>query len=103
MTNMVLPRKNGSTPHTAESWLRQTVQQFFAGINWENNPPEIQTLKQTTLDTARPLSLTLKVGQFFATVNWEGSSIAALPQQDESTSSSPPADAFTLDEFSDLF
>lgn len=104
MTNMVLPRKNGSTPHHPNVWMRQTVQQFFGGFNWENNPPEIQKLVQTAFNTDRPLSLTLKVSQFFAAINWEGSSIAALPQSDEPTSPpTSPADAFTLDDFSDLF
>lgn len=104
MTNMVLPRTNGSKPHTSDAWMRQTVQQFFGEINWENNSPEIQKLMQSTINSDQPLSLTLQVGQFFAAMNWEGSSIAAMPHP-EAPASSPvtPADAFTLDDFSDLF
>jgi len=104
MTNVVLSHKNGSTPHHSVGWMRQTVQQFFGEFNWENNPPEIQKLVQTAFNTDRPLSLTLKVSQFFAAINWEGSSIAALPPSDEQSSTAiPPVDAFTLDDFSDLF
>lgn len=104
MTNLVLPRTNGSTPHTHADWMRQTVQQFFGGFNWENNSPEVQKLVQTSLHSDRPLSLTLKVGQFFTAINWEGSSIAAMPQPDTSTApAKSPVDAFTLDDFSDLF
>lgn len=104
MTNMALPRTNGSTPHAPYPWMRQTVQQFFGEFNWENNSPEIQKLKQTAVNSDQPLSLSLKVGEFFAAISWEGSSIAALPQPEVSMPSpNSPIDAFTLDDFSDLF
>lgn len=104
MTNMVLPQTNGSTLHPPSVWMRQTVQQFFGEFNWENNPPEVQKLLQFTLSSDQPLSLTLKVGQFFAAIQWEGNSIAAMPQPESSApSTSSPIDAFTLDDFSDLF
>jgi hypothetical protein len=105
MNNLVLPRTNGSAPHSHPVQMRQTVQQFFGGFNWENNPPEIQKLMQQSPNSNdRPISLTLKVSQFLATINWEGSSIAALPQlTDSSPSLNAPPETFTLDDFSDLF
>lgn len=105
MTSMVLPKTNGSVPHTNSSWLQQTVQQCFGRFNWEDSPPEIQELKQTAFQGGdQPLSLSLKVSQFFNAINWEGSTIAAIPKPEEAPSNgSSPVDAFTLEDFSDLF
>lgn len=103
MTSMTLPYTNGSTPHADDAWMRQTVQRFFGGFNWEDNPPEIQELRQTVSNGHQTLSLTLKVSQFFKAINWEGGAIAAMPQFEAPPTSDPAADAFTLEDFSDLF
>lgn len=106
MSSMVLMPTNGSSSH-AKSWMQQSVQQFFSGFNWEDHPPEIQNLRATAGQRGdEPLSLILTVSQFFGAVNWEGGAIAALPSHsiEQAASASPTGiDAFTLDDFSDLF
>lgn len=104
MTSMVISHTNGFTAPDQTHWLRQSVQQFFSNFNWEDNPPEIQELRQVSTQTGQQtLSLTLSVTQFFNAVNWEGSSIAAMPHPETLPSPSATNAAFTLEDFSDLF
>ncbi|NJO77130.1 MAG: hypothetical protein HC827_00465 [Cyanobacteria bacterium RM1_2_2] len=99
MTQATLP-KNGSSAHPPQAWLRQTVQQFFNAINWDDHPPEIQTLRLAARNESHsPLLLT--VSQFFSTINWEGD--AAVPLKPPSVASAEADDALTLEEFTDLF
>jgi len=101
---LTLASTNGSKSHSSsEAWLQASVQSFFAALNWEDNPPEVQQVKIASAqsENAGPLSLTLTVNQFFAALNWDGAAIAAPVQQQAPTQ--PAADTFTLDAFSDLF
>jgi hypothetical protein len=82
-------------------WMRQTVRQFFGDFNWNDNSPEVEELRHSTSNGQQSLSLTLSVQQFFGAIDWEGGSIAS-PVADEQPSVNP-ADAFTLEDFSDLF
>jgi hypothetical protein len=107
-----LAQTNGSKAHVETSpWLQQSVRQFFGGINWEDQPPEIQELRTAVRSGhAEPLSLKLTVNQFFGAINWEGDAIAAPPEPEftflEDSSEiklSDDDDGFTLDDFSGLF
>jgi hypothetical protein len=108
-----LAQTNGSKAHVETSpWLQQSVRQFFGGINWDDQPPEIQELRTAVRSgNAEPLSLKLTVNQFFGAINWEGDAIAATPESDDFTFLEDPAesklndddDGFTLDDFSGLF
>lgn len=98
--NMTASFTNGSQP---DSWQRLSVQQFFSTLNWDDHPPIVQ-LKQMALQhidlAGSPPDLTRSVRDFFAAIDWDDSTIAARPE------ALPPAtsiDAFTLDEFSNLF
>lgn len=99
-----LPYTNGSKPHSP-SWLTASVQQFFSQVNWDDNPPELQELKQTAVQgISQDLNLTLTVHQFFAAVNWDGAAIASVPESQEVVESAvAKANEFTLDDFSNLF
>ncbi|NJO50548.1 MAG: hypothetical protein HC840_15130 [Leptolyngbyaceae cyanobacterium RM2_2_4] len=67
-TNGKMNGMNGSTP-TQDSWLQQTVHQFFTAFNWEGHSPEVQELKLTALQGSdASLSLTLTVTQFFGAI-----------------------------------
>lgn len=111
--NPVLTPTNGSKPKVETSaWLQQTVQQFFSGFNWEDQPPEIQELRVASqADDAEPLSLKLTVSQFFGAINWEGNQAIASSTHAELTfedlsaidAPNPDDDDFTLDDFSGLF
>ena len=47
-------------------WLQASVRTFFGNFNWEDNPPEVQQVKLTTLQASTaPLNLSLSVSQFF--------------------------------------
>lgn len=100
MTSVTLAQKNRSAE--SPSWLRSSVLQFFAAINWDDHPLETQPVKLTALaDSDAPLSLALSVSQFFTAINWDGTTIAApTPSQDPTP---PPANDLTLDDFSSLF
>jgi hypothetical protein len=83
-------------------WLQGSVQEFFSGFNWEDNPPEMQQVKLTSLEASTaPLNLTLTVDQFFAAFNWDGATIAAA------LSTAPPvskaAIEVTVDDFFSQF
>lgn len=110
----VLTPTNGSKPHVdTPTWLQKTVQQFFNGFNWEDQPPEVQELRAASQSgSAEPLSLKLTVSQFFDSINWDGNrAIAAPPStdlmftEDVSAIDTPSSDddGFTLDDFSGLF
>lgn len=106
MSTMTLPQTNGAAAYApAPVWLQSSVQTFFTGFNWEDQPPEVQELRMTaTIEgSTEPLSLTLSVSQFFATVNWEGTQIAEVPTFEDFMTEESAADDFTLDSFSDLF
>jgi hypothetical protein len=100
-TNRKTHGMSGSTP-TQNSWLQQTVHQFFTAFNWEGHSSEVQELKLTALQGSdAPLSLTLTVSQFFSAIAWDGNAIAITPAPATSTTSSN--EDFTLEDFSDLF
>lgn len=114
MSVRTLPPTNGSTPHLSDvahalpadsDWLQLSTQNFFSRFNWDDNPPEVQQLRQdTAAGSTAPLSMTLTVSQFFGAINWDGeaiaSSAAAQTSLDDDLSGN---DIFTLDEFSNLF
>ncbi|MBF2087281.1 hypothetical protein [Thermoleptolyngbya sp. C42_A2020_037] len=100
--------KPASTEPKPASWLHQTTHSFFSSINWDDNPPEVEQVRLDATSSDGPLSLMLTVRQFFTSVNWDGASSrrAIAPEVDLSLSSEPPqpaTNAFTLDDFSDLF
>ncbi len=109
MIQASLPHSNGAAAHANRSWLRQTVQQFFQQINWEDHPPEIHILRQPTAEGQDPsLSLLLTVNQFFSAINWEGHSVAMSPNPIAESfpitdSTTEETDPFTLEDFSGLF
>ena len=113
---MVLNSTNGHKPRSPEaskillefsaSWKQQSVQQFFTAFNWDDHPPEMQELKLIAAQqgVSPAMSLALKVRDFFSAFNWDDSAIAATPKPPEAIPGSGNADdAFTLDDFSDLF
>lgn len=105
MSVTALAERNGSVPHTPQPWLQKTVQDFFAAINWDDHPPEVQEIKQVVSETQdMSLSLTLSVKQFFESIPWDGKAVAA-PIVDEPLAEPPPAggESFTLDDFSGMF
>ena len=83
MKPQTLPSQNGAVSPSdrsqpVELWLQTSVRTFFGNFNWEDNPPEVQQIKLTTLQaSATPLSLSLSVRQFFAAFDWDGATIAA--------------------------
>lgn len=96
---------NGAVASVGKPWLRQTVEQFFRVINWEDHPPEVQHLRQQTAahqNASPPVSLLLTVSQCFGAINWEGNSVAQPPKSTEPIHAQEPDD-FTLNDFSDLF
>lgn len=94
---------NGAS-HQPQSWLKQSVQQFFTAINWEDHAPEIQNLRLATVrGESQPLSLQLTVSQFFSAISWEGDTVAMPPKPVIEPVSEAESNAFTLDDFSDLF
>lgn len=113
MSVRTLPPLNGSTPHSSDfahsrpvdaDWLQLSTQTFFSRFNWDDNPPEVQQLRQNAAaGSTAPLSMTLTVSQFFGAIDWDGEAIAqsaALTALDDDLSGN---DIFTLDEFSNLF
>jgi hypothetical protein len=107
MNTATLTQNNGSkTTSKKDSWLTASVQTFFSGFNWEDAPPEVQEIQQTSAGQAitGPLSLTLSVSQFFAAINWDGAEIAAPVVIEQPAIPQPPAsEELTLDDFSSLF
>jgi hypothetical protein len=107
---LTLPQTNGSKASApTQSWLQSSVQAFFTAINWENHPPEIQQIQQSTAQSANSpmpspqvLNLSMSVNQFFAAINWDNATIAGNATSDEPQ---PPAKSkdITLDDFSNLF
>ncbi len=107
MMTLTLPQTNGSKVSKVNStWLQSSVQAFFSGINWEDNPPEVQQIKQNAAQSvgtnATPVSFTMSVSQFFAAINWDNATIAAPVQQTQSPGQ-PKSNSITLDDFSSLF
>jgi hypothetical protein len=102
--NMALHSTNGAKP-PALHWQQQSVQTFFSAFNWDDHSPKVQELKLATSKQSsdQPLSLTLKVSEFFGAVNWDGDAIASTPVFLKESSTEPTADAFTLEDLSDLF
>ncbi|XHX80175.1 MAG: hypothetical protein RBJ76_09685 [Stenomitos frigidus ULC029] len=103
MSALTLPQTNGAKAHLAvASWQRDSVKAFFTSVNWDDHPPAMQEIKQSSSkDSNAPLSLKMSVCQFFATVNWADTAIAAPTAVQPSP---PPArDELTLDDFSGLF
>lgn len=95
-----LPHTNGSSVYPSRAWLKQTVQHFFNTVNWDDHPPEVQSLRLTGQDEPKT-SLLLTVNQFFSTINWEGD--AASPPKPNSVWTAEATDTLTLEDFSDLF
>ncbi|MBW4519598.1 MAG: hypothetical protein KME16_07845 [Scytolyngbya sp. HA4215-MV1] len=104
-----LVQTNGSTAFPkGQAWLQMPVQKFFTAINWEDQPPEVQEIKQNAVEAAAqgndaPLSLMLSVSQFFGAFPWDGNAMAMNPPILSIASSTFEADGITLDDFSDLF
>ncbi|MBD1910072.1 MULTISPECIES: hypothetical protein [unclassified Leptolyngbya] len=108
MSSATLLHTNGSKPHISmDAWLQTSTRKFFSSVNWDDNPPEIQEIKQKVAEnpTAEDLSRDLTVGQFFAAVNWDDDAAVAPPAADNFLAEllEEPANNFTLDDFSDLF
>ncbi len=103
MNGMALAHTNGSKRSQPDyTWMQQSVCQFFGHFNWNDNPPEVQELRQTA--STEPQSfMTLTVKQFFAAIDWDGNAIATPPPSDSAVPAKNPVDAFTLEDFSDLF
>ncbi|MDX2239404.1 MAG: hypothetical protein NW224_01860 [Leptolyngbyaceae cyanobacterium bins.302] len=103
MSALTLPQMNGSrVSKPSDVWLQSSVHEFFSGINWDDHALQAQADSQAMADAGQdPFSLEMSVSRFFATINWDGSTIAAP------TPVEPPRatgnQAFTLDDFSDLF
>jgi hypothetical protein len=102
--NMALQSTNGSQP-PALPWKQQSVHTFFSTFNWDDHSLKVQELKLTSSQQSsdQSLSLTLKVSEFFGAVNWDGNAIASMPNFLEEFSTEATSDAFTLEDFSDLF
>lgn len=108
MSSATLLHTNGSKPHfTMDSWLQTSTRKFFSSVNWDDNPPEVQEIKQKVADnpTTETLGRDLTVSQFFSAVNWDDDAAVAPPAADNFLSDllEEPANSFTLDDFSDLF
>jgi len=109
MSSATLLEKNGSTPHPQmDSWLQISTRTFFSSFNWDDNPPEVQEIKQQvvdqTLDEDQIQNLT--VSQFFGSVNWDDEAVAAPPSTSDNFLAElldEPDNKFTLEDFSDLF
>lgn len=103
MMQTSLSAVNGTQAHP--NWLHQTVQQFLQQINWEDQPPEVQVLRQPTIEGKdQPLSLLLTVNQFFSAIPWDGDPAAISPGPiAEPLSTDEEENSFTLDDFSGLF
>jgi len=100
-----LTSRNGAGATAADrTWLTATVQQFFAAVNWDDQPLAVQELKRTSIQTGGPLSLTLTVSQFMSAFPWDGKAIAAPVALEEVL---PIAETkgpdLTVDDFSNLF
>ncbi len=99
--NHALSQTNGASD-LSQGWLRQSIQQFFTAVNWDDQPLEIQNLRiASSQEEAQGLSLFLPVNQFFSAFNWDGS--AAAPLKPTRPTEKPAEDGLTLDDFSDLF
>ncbi|MFM7424348.1 MAG: hypothetical protein ACKO7W_05030 [Elainella sp.] len=84
--------------------MRQSIQQFFTAVNWDDQPLEIQHLRIAgSQEEFQELSLFLSVNQFFSAFNWDGNAAAPLKPAQPSEKLTDSADHFTLDDFSDLF
>ncbi len=96
--------KNGGTPRTG-AWLTASVQEFFQGINWENQSQQVQDIKQAVRQGAvTSLDLSLSVSQFLGAIPWDGGAIAPSSViADISLDDSSPANNLTLEDFSSLF
>jgi hypothetical protein len=106
ITTIAHTNGNGSTPKS-QSWLHHSVQKFFSGINWEDQPPEVQEIKLNIMEAAAQgqpttLSLQLSVSQFFSAIAWDGTPVAAAPNN-FLTPEASTANSFTLEDFTDLF
>lgn len=109
MSSATLPYTNGSKPHAPmDSWLQISTRKFFSSINWDDNPPEIQEIKQQVADSPPTVEAgpDLTVAQFFATVNWDDEAVVPSSSTGDTFLSElleEPLSNFTLDNFSDLF
>ncbi|WP_448571079.1 hypothetical protein [Trichothermofontia sp.] len=97
--------RNGLAPPPANrDWLTLTVQQFFATVNWDDQPLAVQELKRTSIQTGGPLSLTLTVSQFMSAFPWDGKAIAApIPLEETLPIAEAKGQDLTVDDFSNLF
>jgi len=83
------------------SWLSQSVQDFFGRYNWLGKPLETQNASVP----GQLLSLTLPVADFFRAISWEGiPEVGALPPPPvmPPIPISEPAE-ITIDDLFDLF
>jgi hypothetical protein len=100
----MLATQNGGTLRT-EAWLTASVQEFFQGINWDNQSQQIQDIKQAVRQgSVASLDLSLPVSQFLGAIPWEGGAIAPPSAiADISFDDRSPASNLTLEDFSSLF
>ena len=109
MSTLTVPPTNGFKPPMPNlNGLQSSVQAFFSAINWEDNPPEVQRLRQEAIpqagsaSTVKELTLSMSVSSFFAAFNWDNATIAAAVSAPVEAARPKPKD-LTLDDFSDLF
>lgn len=106
---------NGGNASEKNAWKRQSVQAFFATLNWDNHSPEMQASVAAAQSLSVPaLSLQLKTRNFLSAINWEGEAIANftsshnqaldLVSNDVSDHASINVEnRFTIENFFDLF
>lgn len=104
----LFPVNGSAAVSKSQAWLQMSVQKFFTAINWEDQPPEVQEIKQNAVEAAAqgydaPLSLMLSVSQFFAAFPWDGNSVAMTPLSFAPAPAASESDGLTLDDFSGLF
>lgn len=105
MISATLTATNGST--AMQPWLRESVQAFFEGVNWNGLAPRSAASPGAVspgLGVEDPLTMT--VGQFFEVMSWEGKPTIGLPiapLEVPAATADIQADDITLDDFSSLF
>lgn len=106
MISATLTATNGH--NSTQPWLRETVQAFFEGVNWNGMPTHQANSPGGTASSGlggeSPLAMT--VGQFFEMISWEGKptiGVPIAPLEAPAPTNDAPSDDLTLDDFSSLF
>lgn len=116
MSQIALLSRNGSAPKR-QTYLQQTVQDFFGEMSWEGVQAPAPAKPSRTLDSpaqldqlASPKPGLETVGAFFDRFPWDGQPMIGGPVEDPGISldtavdgGSDELDDMTLDAFSDLF